>query len=229
VTLPARCPANGTLVIEGGQGVFQQPVITAEMNCEVTIRGSRLTGPQVVSAGQNVKVHVESSTLEGTSVALEGGLNFEARISGNSTVTGAFAGLKSGTNAKVLIEGSRIAGGRVAVMVEGNAEIDATDATIEVVQAQPAQAGQPPAALPAAMQTALLAANNARVSLTRSHVRSPHTAIWTSLNGQLRAFESTIDGGEIAIRAEGNMTATLTATTTTGRIDRGRNATVELQ
>lgn len=127
------CDLNEELVIEDREvTVLDGPVVDASAtNCRVVIRGSRLSGPEVVHGGMNTTVTVEDSTLEASEVAISGSPNLTVFVRGTTTVQGGRAAISGDLNLEVEVNGGAVRADGAAIAGGLNPEVRLTQARVE--------------------------------------------------------------------------------------------------
>jgi DNA-directed RNA polymerase subunit RPC12/RpoP len=193
VTLPATCPPNGELELVGANYSGDGTVVTAEVNCKLRIKDSKLSGDVAVDAKANVEVTVENSTLEGKDVAIKLDVNSKANVTKGSVVKSPEVAVSGGTNAELSVDASRVEGGSRAVETTVNGKVRlGHEAVVE------------------SAEKAIVAELNLEITVDDSSVHGKDAAIDSGLNTKLKAVrQGRIAGDKVGVRASHNLKATL--------------------
>jgi hypothetical protein len=227
-TMPMTCAMNEEVEIEGKTFSGSDTLITAELNCKLTIKNSNLTGGIVVHGNGNLQLIVENSTLEGRDVglmldnnasvtlrkgsvlkspqtAVNGTTNVTVTLDGSSLEAG-YRGFELGVNGKVnLVRKSKATADNAVIQGETNLEVTLDDSSIDSKDV--AIAGNINTKLKLlrgakvhGARTAIRAGANLKMTLDNATVVSEGTAICSGYNADIIAAHSIVQGGVEALR-----------------------------
>lgn len=227
-TLPMTCAMNEELEIENMTYSGADTLVTAELNCKLTIKNSNLTGGIVVHGNGNLQLIVENSTLEGRDVglmldnnasvtlrkgsvlksqqtAVNGTTNVTVTLDGSSIEAG-YRGFELGVNGKVnLIHKSKASADNAVVQGETNLEVMLDDSSIDSKDV--AIAGNVNTKLKMmrgakvhGARTAVRTGGNLKLTLDNATIVSEGTAICSGYNADVSAAHSIVQGGVEAFR-----------------------------
>lgn len=190
-SLPARCPVNGVVVVEGQTVELDGVAIEAQANCQIELRDCTITADAVVEAKDaNVKVRVVRSTLVGRRTALDmRSSNPRIEIDAESVVKGKTA-VAAGVNAKIEVAG-KVTGDRVGLALDNNAKVSVREGgTIEG-------------------REAIRAGTNLEVRLDGGVVRGARKAISANRMKLIAVGEASLVEGPTAVEARHQATVEL--------------------
>lgn len=229
-SMPMTCGMNEEVEIEDRNFTGSDTLITAELNCKLTIRNSNLSGGIIVNSKGNLELIVENSTLEGKDVGLQldtnanvtlrkgsvlkspalavgGGTNVSVTLDA-STIEAGFHGLDLGVNGKLtLAHKSKASSDGPLVQGETNLEVTVDDSSLDSKDV--AIAGNLNTKLKFVRgakvhgaRTAVRTAGNMRMTLDNASVVSEGTAICSTYNTEITASHSIVQGAVEALRLE---------------------------
>jgi hypothetical protein len=227
-TMPMTCAMNEEVEIENQTFSGSDTLITAELNCKLTIKNSNLTGGIVVQSSGNLQLVVENSTLEGRDVglmldnnasvtlrkgsvlkspqtAVSGTTNVTVTLDGSSLEAG-YRGFELGVNGKVnLLHKSKATADNAVVQGETNLEVTLDDSSVDSKDV--AIAGNINTKLKLirgakvhGTRTAIRTGGNLKLTLDNASVVSEGTAICSGYNADINAAHSIVQGGVEALR-----------------------------
>ncbi|MFN7132464.1 MAG: hypothetical protein ACK4N5_10300 [Myxococcales bacterium] len=190
-SLPAQCPPNGELLVEGREWSGAGVAVTAEANCKVTLRHVRLTADVGVRGAANVTVVLEDSRIEARDTAVALGVN--GRVQATRThLAGEKIGVRGDTNLHLELQAGEIVGER-AVVGSSNARLSLAGSTLR------------------GRRAGVEAESNLKLKLEGGAIHaSDGVAIRGGTNVEVKGPGGVVEGSRGGIRAEGNLVVELT-------------------
>jgi hypothetical protein len=192
MSLPATCENNGEMTVTGKTFDGKGPVITAGINCKITIKDCHFKSDVVVKGGQNLELKIINSTLEGSDAAIDlEEVNTKIEISEKSEIKGKDGIRATNHNLEVSIKDSKIVGVDNGIAAKQGFKLKATNVEIS------------------GKLSAIEGGDNPELELHQVKLTSAGTAVIANNNLKIDADGSTIDGGEVGVHAKYNFKGNL--------------------
>jgi DNA-directed RNA polymerase subunit RPC12/RpoP len=187
VSLPATCAINESITISGKTFDGPGTAITAETNCKIKIKDSKIKADTIVEGKLNVEITLENSTLEAKKTAIVLEHNGKVKLSGKSSVSGAENGIEGSYNLEVAVEDSKLSGGESGVKGDSGLKVKAKNGTIS------------------GKDSAVACESNGTVTVEAGGVlTSEAAAVRNKSSLTLEVEGGSVDGGEVAVSSESN-------------------------